>query len=378
MKPTIHLALTDDWELRGDGSGDIERIQFAPMRELVSIYNRHGVRASFNAELMQQLTFRKFQDEHRELRAHADTWDEHVRETYRAGHDVQLHIHPQWSGARYENGRWRSDADWSLLNYDEQAAYQMIADGKEYLENLLRPLDASYRCVSFRAGAWCIAPSPHLLPTLVKLGIVFDMSIVGGLHYDTRRVQLDYRNCEETFLPFYPVMDDARRVSDKREEIVCVPTFHFHASRRHVFKHHLSAIRRKGRARVAPSKAVAPVPEGYEQEWAQVGHQSPFTRLYEKGVRPYLKGKHLVSDIAQLNDELLCELLDAVRRRARATGLRELPVILTNHTKDVQDFSPIERFVAAASKADDIEFVTLAQLADKLRRGEFAVRKNSA
>ena len=47
MKPTIYLALTHDWELRGDGSGDIEEIQFAPMRRLLEVYEKFGARTTF-------------------------------------------------------------------------------------------------------------------------------------------------------------------------------------------------------------------------------------------------------------------------------------------------------------------------------------------
>jgi hypothetical protein len=48
---TIHLALVDDWELSGNGSGNIRQLQFEPMRRLVGIYNRLGIRSSFNAEV---------------------------------------------------------------------------------------------------------------------------------------------------------------------------------------------------------------------------------------------------------------------------------------------------------------------------------------
>ncbi|MGB8509645.1 MAG: hypothetical protein WCD76_14755, partial [Pyrinomonadaceae bacterium] len=160
MKPTIYMALTDDWELRGNGSGDIERIQFRPMRELVRIYDRHGVRGTFLAEVMQQLAFRKFQARHTELKPLADAWDEHVRETFKRGHDVQLHIHSQWSDATYESGVWRLGGDWSILKHGPERAREMLRGGKEYLENLLRPVDPSYRCVAFRAGSSVIAPSP--------------------------------------------------------------------------------------------------------------------------------------------------------------------------------------------------------------------------
>ena len=52
MNPRIYLVFVDDWELSGNGSGDIRELQFRPMRELVSIYNAHGIRGSFNAEIM--------------------------------------------------------------------------------------------------------------------------------------------------------------------------------------------------------------------------------------------------------------------------------------------------------------------------------------
>jgi len=121
-----------------------------------------------------QITFRQHQDQHEELKVLADEWDDVVRETFRQGHDIQLHIHPQWQNAEYKDGRWNLTADWSILNYSREAALQMLQRGKEYLENLLKDIDPKYRCVSFRSGAWCIAPSPHMLELLVKLGIAHE------------------------------------------------------------------------------------------------------------------------------------------------------------------------------------------------------------
>jgi hypothetical protein len=376
VNPKIHLAFVDDWELSGNGSGDIRALQFQPMRKLVEIYDRYGIRGSFNAEVMQQLAFREYQDTHSELRPLADEWDTVVRETYQKGHDIQLHIHPQWSNAQYADGKWKLTADWSILNYAPEDAYQMLLAGKRYLEDLLRPVDANYRVRSFRSGSWCIAPSPHMLNLLVKLGIVFDMSIVGGVHYDTKNIQLDYRDCEEDFLPYFPIMTDARRVSDKPESIICVPTNHFYGSRRQVFKHHVTQVMGKVTKGISSNNAQTDVRsvEVYGQEWAQKRHTSPVTRLYEKGLMPYLKGKYLISDLAQLDYSLLKEMLLSIRRRARASGLTDVPVILENHTKDVRDFSHIERFMKDVACADDINCVTLSELAHQLTGGTFKVR----
>src|SRR5436190_19360336 len=134
MTPTIHLALTHDWELRGDGSGDIEQIQFAPLRRLLEIYAKFGARVTILPDLMQQIKFRELEARHPELKPMADSWDDHVREAFRQGHDIQLHIHPQWLSGKHENGRWELNGDWSILNYYEFEVSAMLATGRMYLE----------------------------------------------------------------------------------------------------------------------------------------------------------------------------------------------------------------------------------------------------
>src|SRR5215475_3799890 len=114
-EPTSYLVFVDDWELRGNGSGDARKLQFAPMRELVKLYQEFGIRGSFNAEVMQQLTFRQHEAGHPELRDLANEWEELVVQTYRLGCDIQLHIHPQWHQADYSDGQWRLRGDWSIL-----------------------------------------------------------------------------------------------------------------------------------------------------------------------------------------------------------------------------------------------------------------------
>ena len=380
MTPTIYLAFVDDWELSGDGSGDPLTLQFAPMRKLVEIYNAHGIRGSFNAEVLQQLSFRKLQQEHSQLKALADEWDDAVREAFRQGHDVQLHIHPQWSSVDYADGKWTLNGDWSILNYSADEARTMIARGKEYLENLLRPIDPNYACVSFRSGSWCIAPSPFILNLLVEFGVVFDMSIVGGVRYQTRRINLDYSNCEEDFLPYYPMMSDARRVSAKQEPIVCVPTNHFYGSRRSTFQHHARTVAAKLKRTSADSASIASArtQQAYGREWAQTAHDSTLKRVYDKGVLPYLKGRHLISDLAQLDYQLMTEMLASIRRRARQSGLTEVPIILENHTKDLKDFSPLERFVTDVAEASDIKCVTLSEIARELQHGRFPIKTRPA
>jgi hypothetical protein len=379
VKPLIYLSLTDDWELRGNGSGDIEEIQFRPMRELVGIYNRYNVRSTFNAEVMQQLTFRKLQQEFPSLRALADRWDEHVLEAFRQGHDIQLHLHTQWTKAEYAGGRWKLSGDWSILNYEEEIAFELLRAGKEYLENLLRKVNPHYRAVSFRAGSSIIAPSPFILKTLARLGIKLDMSIVGGMYHDTRNVQIDYREAEEDFLPFYPQMTDARRVSDREEAIICVPIHHFYGSR-HEFVKTLASVAVGRASRVLSPYATDGKQRAHEryaaEEWAERRHTNKLRRLYDKAIMPGLKGWYLTADLSRLSLPLMREMLRSIRLGARKTGLPQVPVIISNHSKDIKDFTIIERFIAETTQAEDIRFITQTELVEKLEKGEFPIRKD--
>ncbi len=364
MQPTIYLALTHDWELRGDGSGDIEQIQFAPLRRLLEIYAKFGARTTILPDVMQQLAFRRYEDANPELKRLGDSWDQHLRDAFLQHHDVQLHLHPQWLNADYDNGNWHSHGDWSILNYDRETACAMLAGGKQYLEALLRPIDPSYRCLAFRAGALAAAPSTHLFDSLASLGIELDVSIAGGVFVHSADLQLDYRDCEETFLPFYPAMEDARKVSNKREDIVCVPLNHFYGSRRAVTGQNLSLARQQ----IKRSPTIAPKSNSKSKPQSRIG------LAFDKLIVPLVKRKHFVSDTGRLNYPLMREMLSSIRQRARESGLTQLPIVLTNHPKDIRDLPAIERFVREASQAEDIRFITLSEIAAKVRSGEFRVK----
>ena len=380
MQPLIYLALTDDWEVRGNGTGDPRVLQFEPMRKLVKIFNNYGIRGSFNAEVMQQLTYRGLQAHFPELKPLADEWEEVMTESFRQGHDIQLHLHPQWRDATYEgHGNWKLAGDWSIINYPSQQVREMLASGKKYLETLLCKIDRAYACVSFRAGSWCAAPSDSLLPILSELGFVFDMSIVAGIRYETPQVKLDYTHCEEPFVPYYPDMKDARRVSRSVEPIVCIPTNSFPGARiaslRQDFRKAGNLLLRKiqglGHGNSATPSALSRGRSG--DEWTNKGERGVFG-LARKLAKRYVIGQRYISDIAQMDYSMMCKMMAHIRRQAAKSGLARVPVILENHTKDISSFSDIEHFVADVSRSKDIKTVTLKEIADGFRSGSFTAR----
>ena len=378
MQPVIYLALADDWEVRGNGTGDPRVLQFKPMRQLVKIFNRYGVRGSFNVEVMQQLTYRRLQDRFPELKIIADEWEQAVKGAFCQGHDIQLHLHPQWLNAEYQgNGNWKLPGDWSIINYPTQQIRAMLVAGKQYLEHLLHEIDPSYTCISFRAGSWCAAPSDSLLPILSELGFVFDMSIVAGLRLETRHVKLDYTQCDERFAPYYPEMRDARRASRSVEPIVCIPTNSFSGARIALFRRDFgkasAMLRRKFREgqQIGTGTALSCGRGG--DEWTNKG-ESGVLGLAKRVLKRYVVGQTHVADLSRLNFAMMRLMMANIHRQAAQCSLACVPVILGSHTKDISDFSDIERFVATLTRSADIKTVTLTEIAHGLRNGTLKVR----
>lgn len=393
MDAMLHVVLSDDWELRGNGSGNPRAMQFRTARALMDVYERHGFRCSFNAEVMQQLAFREAATRHPELGAIADEWDDCVREMLRRGHDVQLHTHPQWDGAVFEGGRFRMNPEWSLQRCPDDKVRRLLRSAHAYLVELGRREDPSYRCVSYRAGAWALAPSPTILPALAELGIVFDMSIVSGIYHDTGGVYFDYRTVDEAWRPYYPDMADARRLSTKVEPIICVPT----VATATVEDEETAAFCRGIRAILDdpahPEHAVYALPpdhvkvEGADEPLTGARPQplpassaapaavipSPSVPQALRGIAPNVR----VFDLAALSHVHMRQMLGAVRRRA-ASEPGPVPVIIENHTKYLGDMRPVEKFCELLAASRDVEVITARELARNLQQGLYAIRTRIA
>ena len=381
VDPLLYIALADDWEVRGNGSGNPRVLQFDPMRRLMEILESNAIRGSFNVELMQQLTYRKFQDDYPELREIADEWDAIVLEAFSRGHDIQPHLHTQWSEPEYCGQlRWKLSGSWSMLDYSEKEMRSMIGPAIEYLQNLLRRVDPEYRCAAYRAGAWCAAPSDSLFPILAEFGIELDQSILAGFRLETRHIKLDFTDYDEDFLAYYPRMTDARRISQSPEPIVCLPSHSFRITRREVLARDLAKLGKK-LSKQQPEKPCSSNGDRgiVSDDWASLkdaGLAGKLRKLLSRYVERLLR----VSDLSQCDFATMELMLADIRMRAKQTGLARVPIILGNHTKDIFDFSEIERFIKLIANASDIKVITLSEMARGFRNGDFAVltraRKN--
>lgn len=181
------LILTLDYELYGNGSGDIYTHIIEPTELILALAGEYKAKITIFVEVVE---FWRIEEEW--LKGNTMGYDRNpiddirkqLQTAYRQGHDIQLHIHPQWVDAEYKNDAWSVNlADWRLGGYDKQGEYSLenlLIKGKATLEEWIKPIDAKYECIALRAGGYNIQPSGELVKAMQAAGLKVDSSIYPG------------------------------------------------------------------------------------------------------------------------------------------------------------------------------------------------------
>ena len=206
----MNLVITFDYELFGDGSGNIFNHMINPTNEILEICDEFNVKTTIFFEVIEYLVIKKEWDSGNFMgykKNPIKAIEDQLISAAISGHDIQLHIHPQWTNARYIDGNWLVDfSRWRLSDFKSIGNYtidSLLRVGKQTIENLLKPYISDYECTILRAGAYNILPSSEIHRAMVKAGLKFDSSVYPGgfqkgelskYNYTNTSVNLDYWN----------------------------------------------------------------------------------------------------------------------------------------------------------------------------------------
>lgn len=220
---TTSIILTDDWEVRGNGSGNVADLQVKPAKRLMDIYEKHGIRSTFNVEVLHQLSSLKFCHLSRRMASDVVLWENSVHEMLDRDFDVQLHLHPQWWKASFKHGNWELGKKWNIVDYSKDEIFEMVENAVSYLKSTFSP---KLHLCAFRAGSWGAAPkSRHLQDALRANDIFVDVSMCAGIKYSGDCIELDYSHLESPYLPYFADRDDFRKIAQKNATgFMCIPT----------------------------------------------------------------------------------------------------------------------------------------------------------
>lgn len=193
------ILLTLDYELFGNGSGDILNHIIEPTEKILSIAEKNNARLTIFFEVVEYWRLKEEWDKGNTMgytENPIEAIENQIRQAVSKGHDVQLHLHPQWVEARWTDNGWAvNESDWRLGSYEKDGEYSfkgLFDKGKQTLEELIKPIKPDYVCNIVRAGGYCIQPSERVVEVMRETGFRYDSSIYPGGIETGRRQFFDF------------------------------------------------------------------------------------------------------------------------------------------------------------------------------------------
>ncbi len=187
----MELCITFDYELFfGDNYGSYDDILFEPTYELINALEKNGISATFFADVCSIPIAKKY-----DQLSYVKGFEKQIQYMEKHGQDVQLHLHPHWYYSKWENGKWSfSNKGYRLHEFEDKRIVQIISEGVDYLNSVLRPILPKYKCIAFRAGGFSIQPHEIIVKALYDNGIRVDSSIAPQLVAKTEAQYYDYKH----------------------------------------------------------------------------------------------------------------------------------------------------------------------------------------
>ncbi len=218
------LIFTLDYEIHGNGDGHPMELMIAPTARLMSLMDAFGAKLVIFADVGEILQFRRyFQQEGKDDYCYLPIIRQ-LQEALHRGHDVQLHIHSSYFGARHQSGKWLQNwKNYNLAAMDAVEINTIVRRCRSFLEAELKPARPDYECYVFRAANWSMQPTEGLAQALISNGICIDSSVYkhgkqnGWANYD-------YSNAYDAAFPYRASSKDICR-PDPEGKIVEFPIY---------------------------------------------------------------------------------------------------------------------------------------------------------
>ncbi|MCF7762200.1 MAG: hypothetical protein K9N62_00850 [Verrucomicrobia bacterium] len=209
------VVLSVDYEVFGNGSGDVRQHILNPTEQMARLCESHGFPLTVFFEVEEYLAFERYRRELTEACGYdpAGLIREQVLALARRGHDIQLHLHPEWHGGRWNGQEWvlRQDQETVDSLFESQGeATSYVASRKRVIDALLEEARTRRRVQVYRAGAFSAQPGRRLLTALAENGIVIDSSVVKGMTRWNGHGALDYRQAPNAKGPWRVTNDVVR------------------------------------------------------------------------------------------------------------------------------------------------------------------------
>lgn len=227
----MNLVITFDYELYGDGSGNVFDQMITPTNKILEICDKEKIKTTIFFEVLEYIKLKEQWTLGNSMgyqRNPIIAIEKQLQDAALKGHDIQLHIHPQWQQAIYESNTWKVDFDnWRLGDFNIGTSYSienLIRDCKNTLESIIHQVVPSYKCTSLRAGGYNVLPSKSVYDAMVKLDLKVDSSVYPGGYESGNLSRYDYREASLN-KDFWEVLPENFSKETQNSKVLEIPVF---------------------------------------------------------------------------------------------------------------------------------------------------------
>lgn len=184
------ILLTFDYEVFFVKTGSVENCLLRPVDELLKVLDECKYKVTFFVDtlFLEKLCIYKI--------AEYKLIEQQLKDIVRAGHRIELHLHPHWLDAVYEKekNQWKfsSYKHYMLSSLSSEIIMTCFCSGVDLLNSIARTVIPDYTVLAFRAGGWCVEPFVRLREGFRQSGIVIDSSVAKGIRINTDTHKVDF------------------------------------------------------------------------------------------------------------------------------------------------------------------------------------------
>lgn len=328
----IECIFTIDYEIYGNGEGSLRELIFEPARQLQRIFNEAGVKIVVFVEAaeLEKIETAKTDPAITDVK-------QQIQSLYKQGHEIALHLHPQWCKGQFNNGKWALDnGEYNLCVLPEQRIVEIVDGAIKYLRTVLSEPDFSP--LSFRAGNWLFQPTQPIAKALSQRGITVDSSVFkGGLQHQH---QLDYRPAVNNGY-FWKFQDNVNLV-DPNGTMMEIP----------IYVQMVSPWKLATKKRLDLQQKAS---SGIRTAGQKIDRLLDFMRFRQP----------LKLDFCRMTIEELTGMMDKIIQDDARDPISFKPIVAIGHTKDLMDFETIAVFLSYL-KQRQIKVSTFTEVYNKI------------
>lgn len=188
----MNIFVTLDYELfLGCKPGTPENSLIHPMNDLCACADKYNAKYIIFVDSAYLLRLYQLKNKFDQIGKDYELVSSHILFLHNAGHDIQLHFHPQWIYSEWDakNNCWLLDMEhYKLSDMEPQFAFSTFALAKKMLDNII-----GKETYAFRAGGYSLETFSCYINLLKENGIIIDSSVNRYSHIFSSYQNYDYR-----------------------------------------------------------------------------------------------------------------------------------------------------------------------------------------